>query len=145
MLTRILLLAAALAWPTIPAGAQTPVSPRNLYERLICVVPMTGSGTYEDPRRPMFAPADSDRLQARGEAQILGYAYEVSDDGQFALVEFVARDRTAFEPIVNSARSDVRAFRKGTARREEVEAEFGRLKRNVDWNQFWTKFGVNAR
>ena len=32
--------------------AQQAVDPRNRYERLICIVPMIGSGTYEYPRRP---------------------------------------------------------------------------------------------
>jgi len=36
--------------------AQHRADPKNLYERLICVVPMIGAGTHEDPRRPLFAP-----------------------------------------------------------------------------------------
>ena len=38
--------------------AQQKVDPRNRYERLICIVPMIGSGTYEDPRRPAYVPTD---------------------------------------------------------------------------------------
>ena len=36
--------------------AQRRVDPRNTYSRAICVVPMTGSGTPADPRRPQYAP-----------------------------------------------------------------------------------------
>lgn len=73
-------------------------------------MPTVGSGTYEDPRRPMFAPSDADRQRTRREEQIIGYSYQLSDDGQVALVEFVARDRKAFEAIAGSGLSDVRTF-----------------------------------
>lgn len=144
MLTRAVPFLSALFWLVIPVCAQNATSPRNLYERVICVVPMVGSGTYEDPRRPMFAPNDTEP-PVEGEPQIIGYTYELSDDGQFALVEFVARDKKALEAITESTRADVKAFRKGKARRQDVEQEFGKHKKNVNWEQFWTKFGVNAR
>jgi hypothetical protein len=37
--------------------AQHSVDPRNTYHRVICVVPMIGSGTAADPKRPEYAPA----------------------------------------------------------------------------------------
>jgi hypothetical protein len=37
--------------------AQHSVDPRNTYDRVFCVVPMIGSGTAADPRRPQYAPA----------------------------------------------------------------------------------------
>src|SRR5690349_24951539 len=36
--------------------AQHRVDPRNTYNRIICVVPLTGSGTPADPRRPKYTP-----------------------------------------------------------------------------------------
>jgi hypothetical protein len=44
----LLTAAAGLAQPRVDSG--------NLYERILAVVPMTGAGTFEDPRRPLFAP-----------------------------------------------------------------------------------------
>jgi hypothetical protein len=72
-----------------PAFCQHKADPAYTHERLICVVPMIGSGTHEDPRRPMFAP-----IPGKGSPDgILAFAYQLSDDGQHALVEFVARAR----------------------------------------------------
>jgi len=70
--------------------AQQAVDPRNRYERLVCIVPMIGSGTYEDPRRPAYAPTSNEQGQAEPGLGILGYSFQISDDGQFALVEFAA-------------------------------------------------------
>src|SRR5260370_1085602 len=79
-----------------PVSAQKyRVSPRNMYERLVTVVPIIGAGTYADPKRPMYAPLPSqaDPLSRTG---ILAYSYQTSDDGKYALVEFIARDPGAF-------------------------------------------------
>ena len=35
-----------------------------LYERIICVVPLVGAGTLDDPKRPLFAPVAGDASQA---------------------------------------------------------------------------------
>jgi len=40
-------------------SAQQRVDPRNMYERVIAIVPVIGKGTLEDPKRPMYAPAPS--------------------------------------------------------------------------------------
>jgi hypothetical protein len=37
----------------IPAVTQRRVDLRNNYERLVCVVPLIGAGTPEDPLRPI--------------------------------------------------------------------------------------------
>ena len=52
----VLRLSVLLVLVVSPLFSQPRVSPRNLYERLLCVVPMVGAGTDADPRRPMFAP-----------------------------------------------------------------------------------------
>ena len=49
-ISRLLVVVCFLA----PLAAQQGVDRRNLYERLLCVVPMVGSGTAEDPRRPAY-------------------------------------------------------------------------------------------
>ncbi len=89
---------------------------------------MVGAGTWEDPRRPMFAPV-------RGKADpgsegLLGYGYQVSDDGSVALVEFVARDRAAFKKIL--AHPAARAFIRGRDKRSDMEGLFRQYKRDFD-------------
>lgn len=121
--------------------AQYKVSPQHLYERIYAVVPMVGAGTYDDPRRPMFVVTDKNRWRNRIAPQIIGYSYQVSDDGRLALVEFVARDPKALEPILSSRLANIRVFRKTKVQRQLVEQEFRKHKRDFDWN----KFGVLAQ
>jgi hypothetical protein len=96
---------------------------------------MTGAGTPADPRRPEFAP-----LPARGtsapDSGIVAFTFLPSDDGKSALVEFVARDQAAFRPILDAKRSDVRVFQKGKAKRADIEAEFRKLRKNFDLDNF---------
>lgn len=94
---------------------------------------MIGKGTFEDPRRPMFAPLPGSQASRAG---IVSYIAQESDDGRFALVEFVAFDRTAFQPILGSGRADVRVFEKGKARKEEVLNEFRKFKANINVDRF---------
>jgi hypothetical protein len=125
--------------------AQQRVNLRNTYERLLCVVPMVGAGTYEDPRRPKYAPTGplhNPQLAPIDEAQpgredlqplrkgILGFSFVLSDDEQFALVEFVAASKADFKEIVADA--SVKAFVKGKARRLDIESEFRRFKADID-------------
>ena len=126
---------------SIPLSAQQRVSPRNLYERVLCVVPMIGKGTFDDPRRPLFAPNPTERGMNRSQPRIIGFSYQVSDNGEFALVEFVARDKKALEPILSDKRPNVKVFRKGRATRQQIESEFLKHKKDFDWN----RFGVIAR
>lgn len=41
------------------AVAQHRVDPGSMYARVYAIVPMIGSGTWNDPKRPMFAPVPS--------------------------------------------------------------------------------------
>lgn len=112
------------AWP---GQGQQRVNPRNTYERLLCVVPMVGSGTPEDPRRPKFAPnpGPGERPSRDG---ILAFTYEQTADGRFALVEFVARDRAAFAEILADKSPEIKVFEKGRARKQDIEVAFRLLK-----------------
>jgi hypothetical protein len=83
----------------------------------------------------MFAPdrkelADkslsSERREA--EARILQYSYELSDDGKFALVEFVATGMEALRPVLESKAEGVKAFRKGRVGKAVIEREFKKHK-----------------
>ena len=98
-----------------PVWSQQPVSMRNTHERVVAIVPMIGKGTEDDPRRPMFAPLASEMaapeddkeavagkpaVGAKLTGRIIAYTCKPSDDGRFALVEFVATDRAALEDIL---------------------------------------------
>ncbi len=139
MRTRIFVPFALLVFAASGFG-QPRVSPRNLHERVLCVVPMVGAGTPEDPRRPMFAPLPPQPGELPSRAGILAFTYQESDDGKFALVEFVAANRSAFATILNGKRPDVKAFVRGVARRAEIETEFRRFKRDFHLD----RFGVTA-
>lgn len=97
------------AGPALAQGRR--VDRRNMYERVIAIVPMTGSGTEADPRRPMFAPRPGDMDPAFA-TTIAGFNYVLSDDGKFALVQFVARDKEAFQTLLAAG---VPIFVKGSA------------------------------
>jgi hypothetical protein len=121
-----------------PLYCQQRVSLRNTHERLLCVVPMMGRGTEDDPRRPMFAPLPGARGEAPTRDGIIAFNYQESDDGRYALVEFVALDQTAFAPILEEKdrRVDLKVFVKGKDRRDDVETEFRKFKRNFDIERF---------
>ena len=124
-----------------PVQCQQRVDPRSMYERLMAVVPIVGSGkSSEDPRRPLYAPTPAElRASAISRTGILGFTHVLSDDGHFALVEFVARDRSAFKAIL--ADSTVKAFLKGRDKRADVEAEFKKYKKDFDF----ATYGVRMR
>jgi hypothetical protein len=104
----------------------------------MAVVPvMVGQGTFDDPKRPMYAPSPAQIQASTASRQgILGFTYVMSDDGTLALVEYVARDRSAFQAILADA--TVKSFLKGRDKREDMEAEF--LKHKKDFN--FALFGV---
>jgi hypothetical protein len=112
-----------------PAEAQSLVADRNRHERVIAVVPLIGAGTYDDPKRPLFAPAPRD---LGPDGQILGFRYQLGDDGQTAVVEIVARDRQALRPILESGRTDVKVFLIGKDTREDIEREVRKVKKDYD-------------
>lgn len=112
------------------AWGQRAVDPRQRYERLVCIVPMVGAGTAEDPVRPMYMPAGP------GEGKFLAVNYVASDDGKWALVEFVAADRVVFTEILADGDVRVKRFEKGKARRGDVEREFRKFRKEFDLRNF---------
>ncbi len=132
LLTSVVTLAA-----TLPSLLSQPrVDLRNTYERLICIVPMIGRGTPDDPRRPLFVPPRRGFPNATQGQEIVAFTYQLSDDGRTALVELVARDRAAFNEILKNGRPDVKIFQKGRSKREDIEREFRKHKKNFDLNSF---------
>jgi len=122
------------------ALAQKAVEARDLYERVICIVPMTGAGTYADPRRPLFTPArfGTEEKEGRG---IISFSYQMSDDGNFAVMELVAREKRALAAILADRRTDIKVFERGKANAAAVEAEIRKYIRNFDVS----KFGARAQ
>lgn len=113
--------------------AQQRVQMRNMYERLYLVVPIIGTGTPQDPRRPMYAPAPGDLGKPKG---IVAFTFQESDDGTCALVHLVARDREAFKAIFEDNNPNVKIFEKGKHTRAEIETEFRKHKKNADLDSF---------
>ena len=111
----------------IPAQTRR-VDRTNIHERVICVVPMVGAGTPADPKRPQYAPWPPSN--GRSQTDIIEYSYQMTDDGRFAIVEFVARDRKAFQAILNDA--TIKKFEKGRDRKEDIERELKELKKDFD-------------
>jgi hypothetical protein len=64
----------------------------------LAIVPIIGKGTYDydDPRRAMYVSAPG-HVSAASRKGILAHYFVESDDGKFALVEFVAADPAAFK------------------------------------------------
>ena len=105
--------------------AEQKLLPANLHERLIAIVPMVGSGTLNDPKRPLFAPLTPD---PKG---ILSYSYELTDDKKFAIVEFVALNSKAFAPILADKRVQ-KTFQKDKDKRDDMEKELKKQKADFD-------------
>ena len=117
------------------AFAQQRVNPRQTYERIWMVVPIIGAGTLEDPKRPMYAPKPHEKAPTQHD-DILGYTYEASDDGHFALVQFVGKDRSAFAAIISDSNPNVKLFLPWRDKRDAMEAEFLKHKKNFDFKHF---------
>jgi hypothetical protein len=107
------------------AIAQPRVDWRNKYERVIAIVPMVGQGTAADPVRPEYTPVLSAGATP-ATIPFLGFAVAMSDDGNSALVEFVALNQTAFQVILADA--TIQTFLKGRDTRQAAEAAFQQYK-----------------
>ena len=64
---------------------------------------------------------------------LTGFTAELSDDGRFALVEFVAKDSKFLTPLANSGQ---RQERKDSPNKDAVLEEFKRYKRNFKPERF---------
>ena len=110
--------------------AQHRVDPRNTYNRVICVVPFVGKGTPADPKRPMYVPWPP----SQDPNGIIAFSFQPSDDGRFAVVEFVARNRVAFEHILND--KTITVFEKGRHTKTEMEGALRQHRKDLDMDRF---------
>lgn len=122
-----LLLAAQTA-----AGENRP-NARNMYERVLALVPMVGAGTWSDPKRPMFVPAQS---AARDRNGIIAWHFEPADDGKSALVEFVAVKKSALAPLISSKVPGVQVFEPAKHARKDIETALKAVKKDFDLEKF---------
>ena len=83
-MTRVLLLCLSAVVVTTPAAAESKAGVRLSGDRIILIAPLTGSGTYADPRRPLIAPTLSEMSDKSRQLQ---YSWVPSDDGRFAIVD----------------------------------------------------------
>ena len=67
-------------------------------ERVIAIAPIIGSGTIEDPHRPLFFPTPNDFTKPPDpdhRPAIISYRFELGDDGKTAIAEYVGFDRAS--------------------------------------------------
>ena len=122
--------------PTVAPLNHRRLSPENAYARAYAVVPMIGTGTKADPKRPMFVPAPLAETAAVDRTGIIAYQFQISDDGKSALVEFVAVSRSGLAPILTSATPGVISFERGQHTREKIETAFQRYKKSFTFSKF---------
>jgi hypothetical protein len=118
---------------SVTAFSQRRVASENLYESVVAVVPMTGSGTTQDPKRPMFAPWPYDPIR---HSWLRNMTFELSDDGKYAIVQFVVQDRKFLKPLFDARGADIKAFVRGKDDPAEIEREVRQFKRDFDRNRF---------
>ena len=111
-------------------SAQHGVDPRNTYHRVLAVVPMVGSGTPADPHRPQYTPAPGGAMPDG----IIGFVQVPTDDGKFAICEFVARTRKALLPILSNP--NITAYEKGAQPGPAIETALRALKKDFSLLQF---------
>lgn len=127
--------ATATAKSVAPITARR-LAPESAYARVYCIVPLVGSGTIADPKRPMFAPAPPNAAAALDRTGIIAYQFQASDDGNFALVEFVAVTRAGLAPILASTNANVTSFERGQHTRQEIETAFQKYKATFTFDKF---------
>jgi len=121
------------------AFAQHRVDPGSMYARIYAIVPMIGSGTWNDPRRPMFAPIPQ-QMTPGSRTGIIAFNQVESDDGNSALIEIVAANRSELALITGqmsaSAVAGLQVFDRSTTPAATVQAAFQALKKNFDITKF---------
>jgi hypothetical protein len=105
--------------PTATSGRRDTVhrvDPGWMYHRVYARVPLVGTGKQGDPIRPMFAPipqtasTQKPSPTAVPHSGILGYTMIISDDGKWALCEFVGATPQDLAVITSAASASVVVF-----------------------------------
>ncbi len=123
------------------AFAQHRVDPGSMYARVYAIVPMTGSGTWDDPKRPMFAPIPQ-QMTPGSRTGIIAFNQVESDDGNFALIEIVTANRSELASVTGpilaqlSTVPGLQLFDRSTTPAATVQSAFQLLKKNFDITKF---------
>jgi hypothetical protein len=129
-------IAAAALFVCLCAFAQDRKVPsQNQHERVIALVPFVGAGTMEDPRRPMFAPLPG-QVDAGSQTGIIAFHFVPTDDGQFAIVELIARNRAAFKDILANTNPAILVFLKGRDLTASIEQAMQQHKKGFTLQSF---------
>jgi len=110
--------------------AQRAVDPKFTYHRVICIVPLVGNGTAEDPKRPKYAPWP----EVQDPNGIIGFTYLATDDGASAVVEFVARTRAALQFLFED--QSLKPFELGRVAKPDIESAIRQQRKDFDLNRF---------
>jgi hypothetical protein len=118
------------------------VDPGQMYYRIYARVPIVGTGTKGDPKRPMFAPVTPQTAPSGPAAAaavhtgILGYTMLISDDGNWALCEFVGATPKDLQVITSAAGPNVVVFERGTSTVAQIEADFQQYMKGFTFASF---------
>jgi hypothetical protein len=136
-------------------SAQDHVAQEMMYHRVWAIVPLVGTGTADDPRRPMFAPSLADskaRAKALQDAAIskkdvpppaiISFTMQLADDKKSAIVEFVGLNPQALEFITASKDPRVKVFERGKATKQEIETEMKKVKAGFTLDSFTNQASV---
>ena len=94
-------------------------------ERVIVVVPMTGKGTYADPRRPDFGAVEAKDMA------LSGWQFQTSDDGKYAIVLLSATQVGQSQGITSkAAKAHPTVFERGRHSKDEIEKELRKLRKD---------------
>lgn len=119
-----------------PKASVRLVDPGLTYQHIYARVPLIGAGTKTDPKRPMFIAAPSQTPAATSHTGILAYQMQISDDGNWALCEFVGATPQDLAQITQSTDSNVKVFIRNTSTPADVLADFSQYKANFTFNAF---------
>lgn len=123
--SRILVFSFLFILTSTPGFSQAGFGPGRAGEVAIAIVPMVGSGTYEDPRRPLIIP-----VQRLSGEESLDFRYVQSDDGRYAIVVLRAPSRALLDRALTSRGQPIKVFVRGKDSRAEVETEIRRYRRS---------------
>jgi hypothetical protein len=127
------------------------VETNGLFHRVYAIVPLIGSSTKSDPLRPMFVPAPPTATGGLAGAQspvtspfqppnaqpnLISFQMQISDNGKFALVEFVGATARDLAPIVNSTAAGVQVFVRGKDPEATILAAFQQYKKTFQFTMF---------
>lgn len=103
--------------------AQHAVDPSERYFRLICLVHLTGSGKNGDSVRPEYVPNEPPNRNG-----IIAWSFQPTDNGQMAIVQYVAVDHAAFNTILADKRPEIRIFEIGQTPPAVIEGALRQFK-----------------